>query len=220
MLTSVVQVPASIGAAHDLASRSTGVRRARARPPSAILAVTVSRTMLVAMDRSAGTVKRTRASMVDVLEAPAMVANKSLNTVVRTMAVKNNPDTVANKRVMADAQEAQDTAANRSPLDMVARKSPDTKEATVASKRARAMAASPLLTTKVVTAEDAATVKSPSVTTGCQVVSAGSNRVAAVTMMMSMVAAGRRVAATAKAVTEVVAMGRRAMAADIRVRER
>ena len=90
MLTSVVQVLASTGAAHALVSRNTGARRARARLPSATLEATA---------RSAGTVKRARADM---------VVRKSLVTAAKsspiTVASKRAPATVANSSLSMDAK--------------------------------------------------------------------------------------------------------------------
>ena len=144
MLTSVVQVLASTGAAHALVSRNTGARRARARLPSATLEATA---------RSAGTVKRARADMVVrkslVTVARSTDVRKSLVTVARSTDVKSSPITVASKRAPA-------TVANSS-LSMDA-KSP------------RAMELTP--TALAVTVDVAKVVRRVLVTTGCLVASA------------------------------------------------
>ena len=99
MLTSVVQVLASTGAAHALVSRNTGARRARARLPSATLEAMASLTTLEATVRSAGTAKRARADM---------VVRKSLVTAAKsspiTVASKRAPATVANSSLSMDAK--------------------------------------------------------------------------------------------------------------------
>ena len=100
MLTSVVQVLASTGAAHALVSRNTGARRARARLPSATLEATA---------RSAGTVKRARADM---------VVRKSLVTVARSTDVKSSPITVASKRAPATVANSSLSMDAKSPRAM------------------------------------------------------------------------------------------------------
>ena len=186
MLTSVVQVLASTGAAHALVSRNTGARRARARLPSATLEAMASLTTLEATVRSAGTAKRARADMVVrkslVTVARSTDVRKSLVTVARSTDVKSSPITVASKRAPA-------TVANSS-LSMDA-KSPRAMELTH--------------TALAVTVDVAKVVRRVLVTTGCLVASA-------VTRSLSKgMAAGRMKAAMAKVATE-----RRATAAGIK----
>jgi hypothetical protein len=199
MLTSVVQVLASTGAARGLASRSIGARRARARLPSVTLAATASHTILVAMAKSAGTVRRTRADMVAVPGA----------------------------LVTAAARKSQAMAVNKSLPVMVVRKSPTTEVAMVASKKAPDMAVKSLQATEAtlaVMAEDGAmVVKSPSATTECPADSAATTSLASVdsaervnaaaTTTTMSTAAGRRAMVA-------VATERRAMVAGTRVYER
>lgn len=103
MLTSVVQVLAKTGAARDLASRSTGARRARARLPSATLAATASHTMQAATAKSAGTVRRARADTVAVPEAQATAANKSRPVMVVRKSPATEEAMVASKKALATA---------------------------------------------------------------------------------------------------------------------
>ena len=151
MLTSVVQVQVS-----------TGGEKARALPLSVVLETTISRMMLVATDKNAGMVRRVMAGMADVQEAPAMVARKSLDMVVK----KRVLDTVVNKRALDTVvnKRALDTVVKKRVLDTVARKalamavknSPDM----VVNKRALNMADA--LETRATTDN-----RSLSVTTGC-----------------------------------------------------
>ncbi len=190
MLTSVVQVLASIGTARNLASRSTDARRARARLPSGTLEAMVSRMMPAAMDKSEGMASSLRAGMVAVVEAPDMVARKRRVTVTRS--------TVANKRflVTVDVPEARVTAAKRIRLDMVV------------SNRATVVM-SPWAMEADRTAVVVAKVKSPLALTVCPVVLGAmtspvsdvmvksTRAAAATTMRMSMVAADTKEVATA-----------------------
>lgn len=208
MLTSVVQVLAIKGAAHalDLASRSTGVRRARARLPSATLAATVSLTTLAATVKSADTVRRLRAVMVVAQEAP--------DTVVKSTEVRNSPVTAVSKRAldMVAALEALDTVASRSLRDMAASRDPrvtgtNSSHLDTVARNLRAMEA-----TRMAQVEDVAmVVKSLSEMTGCLVV-------LAVTMSLASkaTAAGRMRAATTKVATAREAMASRATDVDTR----
>jgi hypothetical protein len=172
MLTSVVQVLASTGAAHALVSRNTGARRARARLPSAALEAMASLTTLEATARSVGTARRARADM---------VVRKSLVTVAKSTDVKSSPVTVAKSSLITVASKRAPATVANSSLSMDVN-SP------------RAMELTP--TALAVTADVAKVVKRVSETTGCLAASA------VMRSPSKDMAAGRTKAAMAKVTTE------------------
>jgi hypothetical protein len=204
MLTSVVQVPTNTGAVRDLASRSTGARRARAHPLSVTLAVISSLMMLAATDRSAGMVKRARLGMVANKRAPDMANSRSPPAMVaskkaRATVIRSLPVMEVTHMVLAVAMVA-------------VRNLPGTREAMavdVALEERSLLAMTECLEGSVVMTSllvSEALVKS-------------TMAAAAMMMMMSSMAnAGRREAAMAAAMAAVVATEarRRAMAAGIR----
>lgn len=201
MLTSVVQVPANTGAAHDHASRSTGARRARAHPLNATPAAMVSRMTLVVTDRSADMARRARAAMVDVRKAPATANNSSLLITVS----RKSPVTVVG------------TAASKKARAMVVRNPPATAGASLLLDKRVAMGEDVAMAVKRLLAETGCLEVSVVTTSLAREASVKSTTAAvATTTTMSTATAGRReVATVAAAVMEV---RRRATVEGTRVR--